>query len=417
MRGEKLEAIRLGRNRPGACVDGAITRRLACGDVLPKSNIDRELRDGVKPFRRAFLMGGAVLVLLAVTLPVRAQTAVVAVDEENFRSDPGGDVLATLLQGTPLTLGGERGQWTQATLEAWIWGSSVAQQQRPDLNLLVNASGENLRATPNGERIGRAEGGMRLNLLETRGDWLRVRRTGWIWSASIDVRDDDDGPDPAAAAAAREAEAQAEAEAAAADARQPASQSAQSASQPASQPAGRPVAEGAGTRRFASVARSAVLLDNPAGDTVATMRPGATVEVVARDGEWSRVRVEGWTVSGAFESGDATSRAVLREISRDSLQAHPEGHRGRLVEWTLQFITVQEAERFRTDFIEGETFMLTRGPGDDPGFVYVVVGADMMERVRSLSPLEQVRVLARVRTARSALTGAPVLDLLDITGR
>lgn len=410
MRGEKLEAIRLGRNRPGACVDGAITGRLACGGVLPKSNIDRELRDGVKPFRRASLMGGAVLVLLAVALPVRAQTAVVAVDEENFRSDPGGDVLATLLRGTPLTLGVERGQWTQATLEAWIWGSSVAQQQRPDLNLLVNASGENLRATPNGERIGRAEGAMRLNLLETRGDWLRVRRTGWIWSASIDVRDDDDGPDPAAATAAREAEAEAEAEAAAADARRP-------ASQPTSQPAGRPVPEGASTRRFASVARPAVLLDNPAGDTVATMTRGATVEVVARDGEWSRVRVEGWTVSGAFESGDATSRAVLRGISRDSLQAHPEGHRGRLVEWTLQFITVQEAERFRTDFIEGETFMLTRGPGDDPGFVYVVVGADMMERVRSLSPLEQVRVLARVRTARSALTGAPVLDLLDITGR
>lgn len=347
----------------------------------------------MKRFRRSSLAGGAVLALLLAP-PARAQNAIVAVDEENFRAVPSGEVLATLLRGTPLSLGEERGQWRQATVEAWIWGRSVREQQREDLNLLVNASGENLRASPNGDRIGRAEGGMRLNRLETRGDWIRVQRTGWIWAPSIDAaseppQDTDDAPAP------RQARPRGQAAAAA----------------PAAAPAG------SGARRFTALSGAAAVLEDPAGDTVAMTRPGATVEVVARDGDWSRVRIEGWVPSGAFAPSDSVAGAVLRQIPRDSLQERPEAYRGRLVEWTVQFIALQRAERFRTDFIEGETFMLTRGPSDDPGFVYVAVGADLIDEVRGLSPLQEVRVLARVRSVRSSLTGAPVLDLLDITGR
>ena len=347
----------------------------------------------MKRFGRVHLGAWALLTLLPPAGSLAAQTAVVAVDEENFRAAPSGDVLATLLRGTSLAIGEARGPWREATVEGWIWGRSVREQQREELNLLVNASGENLRASPNGERIGRAAGGMLLQRLETRGNWLRVRRTGWIWSESIALVDDS-----------------------ASAARRPAGEPPAGEPAPTASPAPPPSTTRT-SRHFEAVREDAVLLDNAAGDTVARLWPETTVEVLAQEGEWTRVRLEGWVLSGAFVAGDGGSTAVLRQISRDSLQAHPNLYRGRLLEWTLQFIALQEAERFRTDFIPGEPFMLTRGPGDDSGFVYVAVGGELLERVRSLSPLQQVRVLARVRSVRSSLTGAPVLDLLEITGR
>lgn len=335
----------------------------------------------MKRWGRAVLAAGVAVALPGLVVPAPAQTGSLAVEEENFRAEPGGSILAELFEGVHLTLGESRGQWRQATVEAWIWGRSVHEQRSGELDLLVHADGENLRASPNGDRIGRARGGMRLDWLETRGDWIRVRRTGWIWTASLDVT----GDDPPA-----------------------------SASAPAAAPNARRERRGAG--EFAAVGDGAILLDAPAGDTLARLRSGASVEVVAREGDWSRIRIEGWTFSGAVADGDGP-RGVLRGIDRDSLQAHPETYRGRVVEWPLQFIALQEAERFRTDLLEGEPFMLTRGPGDDPGFVYVAVSRERLEQVERLTPLQTLRILGRVRTVRSSLTGAPVLDLLEITGR
>lgn len=328
----------------------------------------------MKRFGRGSTAGGAVLALLALTTPLRAQVASVAVEEENFRSEPRGSILAELLEGTSLSLGEERDSWRQATVEGWIWARSVREQEGGDLDLIVNAGGENLRAAPNGDRIGRALGGTRLERLESQGDWVRVRRTGWIWAPSL-------GPIEA--------------------------EPAPGASGPAVQ---------RGSRDFAAVPEAVIIVDSPGGDTVARLSGGTLVEVVAREGEWSRVRVEGWTFSGALEPPDSLAGGVLRDISRDSLQAHPERYRGRIIEWSVQFIALEEAERFRTDFLEGEPFMLTRGPGEDPGFVYIAVGPERLAEVQAISPLRRIRVIARVRTARSTLTGAPVLDLLEIPG-
>lgn len=315
-----------------------------------------------------------------------AQTATVVVAEENFRAEPGGRIVAELLEGASLSLGEASGRWREATLEAWIWGRSVREQQAAPLDLLVNAGGENLRAEPNGRRIGRALGGMRLERRETRGDWVRVRRTGWVWSPSLRV-------DPAPA---------------------PASEP----DPPAPGAAGRGgVGEGGQSRQFSAALAEAVVLDNPAGDTLARLREGASVEVLEREGDWARIRIVGWTFAGTLSRGDSVGGGVIADLSRDSLQARPEAYRGRLVEWTIQFIALQEAERFRTDFLEGEPFILARGPGEDAGFVYLAVPRERRGEVASLSPLQRIRVLARVRSPSSALTGAPVLDLLEILRR
>lgn len=329
------------------------------------------------PLRRAPLAAAILLALPGLVPAAGAQEARVAVPEENFRSEPGGSILAELLEGTLLSLGEARGQWREATLEAWIWTRSVREQQREDLRLLVNAGGENLRAGPNGRKLGRARGGMRLDGLEREGDWTRVRRTGWIWRPSIERVAVEDTPvgDPAPGPGA-----------------------------PAS----------ASTREFVRAPGSTLILDAPAGDTVARIQPGGSVEVLAREGDWTRVRIEGWTFTGSLAESDSGASGILEDIGRDSLQAHPDRFRGRRVAWSLQFIALQEAERFRTEFLEGEPFMLARGPGDDPGFVYVAVPPDLLDAVKRLAPLRRIRVVGRVRAVQSTLTGAPVLDLIDV---
>jgi len=88
---------------------------------------------------------------------------------------------------------------------------------------------------------------------------------------------------------------------------------------------------------------------------------------------------------------------------------------GRLVTWELQFVSLEEAEAVRTDFYEGEPFLLTRPVGDESTrFVYVAVPPEALVTSRGLTPLERVTVVGRIRTGASALTGAPILDLVEL---
>ncbi|MEJ2502129.1 MAG: hypothetical protein P8177_02260, partial [Gemmatimonadota bacterium] len=312
--------------------------------------------------------GGALLLAtLGTAAPAATQSAVVSVQEENFRAEPRGNILAELREGTPLRLGEDRGEWREATLEAWIWGPSVQDQQHPVLDLIVNAGGENLRAEPNGELLGRALGGMRLERLETRDRWIRVRRSGWIWAASIEsVGDRAPGADDAPAAV--------ETPAAAAD--PPADRSA---------PPARPARTDAPA--YATATGGTLLLDTPAGDTLARVQPGTSVEVLDTDGDWTRVRIEGWTFTGSLVAGDSAGAEVLRDLSRDSLQAHPDRYRGRVVEWSIQFIAIQD-ERLALEEIGPEAFgLLDREeldrPFHDASAVAVGVG---LERVPGQVP-------------------------------
>ncbi|MEJ2320300.1 MAG: hypothetical protein P8Y21_13285 [Gemmatimonadales bacterium] len=78
----------------------------------------------------------------------------------------------------------------------------------------------------------------------------------------------------------------------------------------------------------------------------------------------------------------------------------------------VQFVSLETAEAVRTDFYEGEPFILARAPDPSDGFVYLAVPPELLPIVEELPPLEMIEILARVRTGRSAIMGAPVLDLL-----
>jgi hypothetical protein len=96
------------------------------------------------------------------------------------------------------------------------------------------------------------------------------------------------------------------------------------------------------------------------------------------------------------------------------LTADPQGHVGRVVSWVLQFISLERAEEIRTDFRQGEPFLLTRFGGPEGPFVYVAVPPERLTEAQGLVPLERVTVTARVRSGASSLTGTPIVDLLSL---
>ncbi|HEX7091985.1 MAG TPA: hypothetical protein VF192_17845 [Longimicrobiales bacterium] len=326
-----------------------------------------------------------------------AQTGRVAIDGELLRAAPDGAILATLEAGTPLRLGRRQGPWQEVTLEAWIWHESVRAERNGPHDLVISAQGgENLRATPNGTLLAYGRTGMRLEQVERAGSWVRVRRTAWMREAG--VRRDQAG------AAGRPA-----AGTPAANPAPDASHGAASGTEPAP-----PAAAPAPARQASVGPAGAVLLVRPGADTLARLRPGAVLSTEGRQGEWVRVRLEGWVPAATLGGDPAAATGILVDIPAAALAEDPGAFAGRTVEWSLQFIALQRAEPIRTDFRTGEHFILARGPAGETGFVYIAVPPELLPEVERITPLSRIRVRARIRNAHSPLTEAPILDLLEI---
>jgi SH3-like domain-containing protein len=138
----------------------------------------------------------------------------------NLRSGPSTDTATvTVLQpGQSLHVGADQGGWTQITLDdgttgfvssrylASVAATMPAQDPAPAIDrettrkAVVSGGDGNLEgrtariesriavlAAPNGETLFRTEPGERVRILDTRGDWLRIRTadgtTGWIQRA------------------------------------------------------------------------------------------------------------------------------------------------------------------------------------------------------------------------------------------
>jgi hypothetical protein len=337
----------------------------------------------------------AVLLLLA-PLPLDGQSVRLTVPEENFRKEPAataGNRLATVLEGAVLARAGERGRWSQVTLEGWIWKPSISSDNRDGFDLVVSKpGGENLReqADAGSRRVAILERGMLLDSLETRGNWVRVRRTAWIWSESVTETSAGTEARPPAVSAA--------------PTRPPGSEGGDAAP---SAPAGAVLPD-----RLLIDEGPVLLLVSPEGDTVAVLSPGADLAVLDRRGDWARVRLEGWIWEPSTLPAD--SAAASDSLSASDLRTNPTQYVGRRVRWSVQFVSLERAEAVRTDFYEGEPFILARPEDRSQGFVYLAVPPELLPRVEELRPLQQIEILGRVRTGRSALMGVPILDLLAV---
>ena len=160
--------------------------------------------------------------------------------------------------------------------------------------------------------------------------------------------------------------------------------------------------------------RASALRDAPDGRTLATMQNGVVLTPLARDRGWVRVRLEGWVAERDLIPADTTLRARL---SAADLRADPQGTRGKMVHWDVEFLALQTADPLRRDLAPEEPYMLVRGPGDENALLYVAVPPSLVASVRALPPLAQVTVTARVRNGRSDPVGVPILDLQSFARR
>jgi len=303
-------------------------------------------------------------------------------------------------RGTELAVIGRDGSWRQVVLSGWIWGPSVSAVQRGGFDLVVSAAGgENLRARPDAgaDVDARLLQGFLLQKTGEQGQWVHVRRTAWMWGPSL--TGSSAGGSGQGAAPAGGGGSGGSGGAGAPGTGRPAADS--------TPPAGgglpdHVVVKGAPARLFVS----------PQGDTLAVARPGADLQVLEHRDGWSRVRLEGWVRSSDLLPAD--SAAASSGLTPSDLRANPDQYVGRVVRWSVQFISLEKAEAVRTDFYEGEPFILARSPGPSESFVYLAVPPELLQQVKALRPLQSIQVVARVRTGRSALMGAPVLNLLEI---
>jgi len=319
---------------------------------------------------RRFLAGLGLALAFLVAGRVMGQSAVTN-GEENLRSGPNGVVLGQLRDGVASEVLGGDGRWVEIRLQGWVWSRSLQAIDRDGFDLLVSAEGgENIRSTPAGEIIGRLEEGALLRDIESTTGWRRVERDVWIWRASLDFPEEAGGATDASRA-----------------------------------------------EWVRTGSAGGAILSGPDGDTLVRALPGTEVRVLARDGNWARVRVEGWTWSPDLPSDEEGESAVLTDVSVEEVTSSPGQYRGRVVQWDVQFISLERAEKIRSDFYEGEPFLLTRGGGDDTQFVYVAVPPDMMPQVEGLVPLERLRVVGRLRLGAAALTGSPIISLMELIRR
>jgi hypothetical protein len=159
--------------------------------------------------------------------------------------------------------------------------------------------------------------------------------------------------------------------------------------------------------------RSAPVTSATPTPAVGQLAKGATVDVIGRDREWVRVRLEGWV----RESDLAVADSTLRPLSAADVRSDPTGSQGKLVQWEVVAISLQTADALRTGLQPGEQYLLALGPGAEKTLVYLAVPESLLPTARTLRPLAPIIVTARVRNGRSEPAGVPILDLQSISRR
>jgi hypothetical protein len=165
-----------------------------------------------------------------------------------------------------------------------------------------------------------------------------------------------------------------------------------------------------------TAAKPAAIRSAPASDAnplpaVGQLNRGSTVEVLARDRGWVRVRVEGWV----RESDLIVADSSLRPLSAADIRSDPAGAQGKLVRWQVQAVSLQTADALRTGLSAGEQYLLALGPGPERALVYLAVPPGLLPSARNLPAMADIVVVARVRNGRSEPAGVPILDLQSLT--
>ncbi|MGH7735612.1 MAG: hypothetical protein ACREOE_18440, partial [Gemmatimonadales bacterium] len=159
------------------------------------------------------------------------------------------------------------------------------------------------------------------------------------------------------------------------------------------------------------MARASSLTVVPDGATAAAVTPGAEVQVVTRAGDWTQVSVTGWVKTADLAP---LPDQALTGVSAAEVRANPAQYVGRILEWRLQLVAIMVADELRPEIPVGRTYLLTRGPLPEAGFVYVVVPSDQVARFQKLEPLKELTLRVQVRAASTKYLPNPVVDLVQV---
>lgn len=332
------------------------------------------------------------LLLTSLVLPSIALAQTTVSRETSLLSAPGGRTLATVRAGATVTsTSTTRAGATQVTMDGWIHRSSLG-GRRDTFRLSVRRDNAVLRSdgSTSSRMVARLRNGMGLGEVTRRGEWVRVRRTGWIPTRAL-----------ASASAASGERTSPEAAAPTAETTSPAGTS-RAPGTPATESA---VSEDLTTRRTIQIAAA------PGDRAIGTAEPGARLHAVARDRGWVRVRLEGWVRDSALVLADTAGAS----LSAADLRANPDATRGRTVRWEVQKISFQLADALRRDLARNEPYLLARGPGNENALLYLALPPSLVERAQAVPALSPVLITARVRAGRSEPAGIPILDVLSIT--
>ncbi len=280
--------------------------------------------------------------------------------------------------------GPARGNWREATVEGWIYTPSTSPTRRDGFVLVVTEEeGENLRRSPNGELVGRAREGTLLERVGQKGKWTRVRREGWIPRQAVQKPQASQKPQGNAAA------------------RRPVA---------APKPVAALPAVDSGPDPFRT-ARETGLSATPDGPAVGTLQTGIPARVIGRNGDWARVRVEGWVREADLQPSEG---GALPGVTAAEVRATPDRYVGQQLDWRLQIISVQIADELRAEMAPGQPYLLTRGPLPEPGFVYVAIPPGQVDRFRALPPLHEAVLRVAIRAARTRYLATPVAELVSV---
>lgn len=344
------------------------------------------------PALRAALLAG--LLTLSVPGVAAAQDHRTLARESRIYATVGGASLGLVTKGTSLASRREDGASIELLVDGWIFARSVGADARDGFDLAVTqAGGQNLRESPApGARIiARLTRGALLQKVEADGHgWVHVRRYVWVPKAALQPLPAPSAPAPAARPAPQAAAARGDT----------------ATASPAALP---PVQLAPSDRQ--QMARAAALTVGPGGATAASLPQGSEVKVVTRAGDWTQVSVTGWVRTS--DLAPLPDQAMVG-VSAAEVRADPARYVGRVVEWRLQFVSVMVADELRPEIPAGRSYLLTRGPLPEAGFVYVVLPPDQVERFRKLEPLKELTLRVQVRAASTKFLPNPVVDLLQV---
>jgi hypothetical protein len=337
-----------------------------------------------------------VLASLAAFAPHAGAQTLLATAAEG-RAAPSGAVVISVRPGAKVAVVATREKSALVTIEGWVDASRLAGKLDSFPASVDSKAPLRVRASASATAPILAELRPRSGVtpLAKSGTWTRIRRSAWIPSGAL--------PKPAAGKSAAPEQAKAVPQAAA----------------PSRPPAAQPANDGAGEAQAAppgamSVSQPTKLLASPGGKALGEIAAGATVQAVAHDHGFAKVRIEGWVPEKELSPADSSAAP---QLTAADLRSDPEGTRGKMVQWEVEVLSLQTADPLRRELARDEPYLLAKGPGGENALLYLAVPPSLLNQAKALPPLTRVLITARVRSGHSEPLGTPILDLKSISKR